>query len=126
LQPDFFTVDKNKQHNRKNKRKIKQRRNEGNWVSDLIVLLSKGDISKYDDILWSVTPDAAEPFIKYQKKEVLFREAVLSFLGVKAHDDIVDDYCMTCQQAGLDIDCEHCSKDIKIEETLEKKTIGNK
>jgi hypothetical protein len=124
LQPDFFTLNKNNSNNRKNKRKFRNTR-EGNWVTELIVLLSKGDITKYSDILWNVTPKGAEFFIKYQNKEVLFREAVLSYLGVKSHDDTMDEYCMTCQQVGLDKDCENCSKDIKVEATIKRKNIGN-
>ncbi len=46
-------------------------------------------------------------------REVLFREAVLSFLGVKDKKKISSQYCMACRQAKKD-HCETCSKKFEV------------
>ena len=66
-------------------------------------------------------------------REVLFREAVLAFMGVKektTKEDVEDSYCKVCKQAKKDVDCSTCSKQIDTSEYLkykeETKTIGYK
>lgn len=53
------------------------------WVGELCVLLSGGDITKRDDILWGYTLQECESYIKPCVRQVIFREAVLAYLGVK-------------------------------------------
>ncbi len=47
-------------------------------------MLAGGDITKGDAILWGHTPTECIPYLKHREREVLFREAVLAFLGVPA------------------------------------------
>lgn len=54
-------------------------------------------------------------------RDVVFREAVLGFLGVKTQEDVKDAYCEACIQAGKD-DCANCSREIEIKK--ENKAIG--
>ena len=46
-------------------------------------MLSDGDITKRDTILWQYTLDECKPYIKYKMRNVLLREAILAYLGVK-------------------------------------------
>lgn len=62
---------------------------------------------------------------------MLFREAVLGFLGVGEKDNKLEDYCRACKisrgiKVGMpDEKCETCSKDFKVtEEKKKEKTIG--
>ena len=63
-------------------------------------------------ILWSAPVAALDPYIRHRRRELLFREAVLSFLGVK--DPVEEErrlsaaYCEACRAAGRDLDCESC------------------
>jgi hypothetical protein len=60
-------------------------------------------------------------------RELVFREAVLSFLGVKTDKDIEDDYCKACKIAKKNTDCSTCNKAIKLSNNeKELKTIGQK
>jgi len=78
----------------------------------VIVFVSKGDISKYDYIKWRVPISRIEKYKKYLVRELLFREAILAFLGVKDSGDSKSELktklCKYCQ----DKNC----KDCKIEE----------
>jgi len=75
--------------------------------------------------MWNCNPDELKPYLDYQVREVLFREAVLQFLGVETHDDVVNEYCEACRTAGKDIDCKNCDKSAIVKEKkTEKKTIG--
>lgn len=83
--------------------------------------MSKGDITKKQDIIWGYTLDEAVPYLDYLHREILFREAILGFLGVKDTKDVLSSYCLACKKSrGLrpedeDEKCDSCSKDIKIE-----------
>jgi len=68
--------------------------------------------------------EEVNPFVKYQQREVLFRDAILSYLGVKSQDEVVDEYCIACRQAGLDKDCASCDRDIKVAEEKKRDRIG--
>lgn len=86
-------------------------------------MLSGGDILKRDDIIWGFTFEDVKPYMDYKSRDYLFREAVLSFLGVKTQKQTEDTYCEVCRAAGKDIDCANCSKEI-VEEKQERKSIG--
>lgn len=73
--------------------------------------------------MWGFTLEEVKPYTEYKYRDLLFREAVLSFLGVKTQKDTEDAYCKVCRDAGKD-DCSHCDRDIKIEKEQEKKSIG--
>ena len=45
-------------------------------------MLTDGDITKRDNVLWEFTLNECKPFIKYKAKNIVFREAILNFLGV--------------------------------------------
>ena len=58
-----------------------------------------------------------EPYLKYRHREILFREAVLAFLGVQVEGEPQtpeDAYCRACREAGLNDDCKACSKEIEV------------
>jgi len=65
-----------------------------------------------------------QPFLEFKLREVVFREAVLNFLGVTTQKDIEDEYCEACRAAKKD-DCASCSRDIVREKTKGEKVIGN-
>lgn len=53
----------------------------------------------------------------YRRREVLFRESVIAFLGGPTEGKPVtpeDQYCQSCREAGLDDDCSACSKEIEV------------
>lgn len=46
----------------------------------MVVLLTDGDITKREEVLWSYTLEEVQPYVKFQSRKVLFREAVIRFL----------------------------------------------
>ena len=70
-----------------------------------MVLLAGGDITKRDDILWGYTIDDILPYVDYRRRDVRFREAILTFLGAgdekepQRRDQAPGEYC-----GGADID----------------------
>jgi hypothetical protein len=123
LQPHFFTIEQSKRDSRKNGRKTKSEKSR-NGTEELCAILTGGDITKRDDIVWGFTLEELKPYIDFKIRDVTFREAVLGFLGVKTKTDIDDAYCQACRQAGKDIDCANCSRDIEVKK--ENKAIGKK
>lgn len=73
------------------------------------MILCRGDITKRDEIAWGYTTNDAAPFLKYLTRDLLFREAVLGFLGVKDGNSERDEYCRLCKKKNPDIDCSECS-----------------
>lgn len=66
-----------------------------------------------------------QPYIKHKSREILFREAVLQFLGVSTKEDTKREYCDTCKRVNPNADCSTCSKEFeKIDE--KGKVIGKK
>lgn len=59
--------------------------------------------------MWNVTPDECGPYLKARKRQVMFREAVIAFLGADP-DALTDEqrqYCTACRAASMD-DCDNC------------------
>lgn len=81
-----------------------------------MVYLSKGDITKRDEILWNCTIDELKPYIKFIERDILFREAVIgTFVDEKKSKGYIEDeYCKACKLTHPDIDCSKCSKDIQV------------
>lgn len=126
MHPHIFAFEKSKRNGRKSVNEDKR----GGWLSEICVALSNGDILKRDEITWGFTLEEVKPYLAFKIRDITFREAVLSFLGVKTQTDIEDEYCTSCKQArGIKSDehdekCETCSKEIVKEEKKENKTIG--
>jgi len=63
-------------------------------------------------ILWSAPVTAIDPYIRHRRRELLFREAVILFLGAKdpveEEERLTAAYCEACRRAGLDSDCDSC------------------
>jgi hypothetical protein len=56
--------------------------------------------------------------LEFIGRDILFREAILGVLGVGKGDktkptNLQDSFCVACKIAKKDIDCEHCSKEVK-------------
>jgi len=49
-------------------------------LDEMVCILAKGDITKKDSIEWGVTLHESRRYLEYQSREILFREAVISFL----------------------------------------------
>lgn len=49
------------------------------YIGQVCVLLSSGDITKRDEILWNYTPGECESYIEFKEREIVFRE---SFIGL--------------------------------------------
>lgn len=83
------------------------------------MILSRGDITKRDEIAWSYTAKDAEPFIEYLKRDLMFREAVLAFLGAgdsrTKEEKLRDEYCKTCRRLKPGMDCSACSRKIEVQ-----------
>ncbi|HQG81826.1 MAG TPA: hypothetical protein PLU14_00325 [Caldisericia bacterium] len=92
----------------------------------MCIILSDGDITKRDNILWNYTLQEIQPYVKHSVRKILFREAVLSFLGVKDLEETDNEYCIACKKSrGVTIDeeddlCKTCNKEIKIENRFNK------
>jgi hypothetical protein len=77
------------------------------------VLLSRGDITKRERILWGYTLEECKPYAEYIQRDVLFREAVIAFLGGGKKQSAEDEYCETCRAAKKD-DCKNCNRQIEV------------
>jgi hypothetical protein len=65
--------------------------------------------------MWAFGPHNSSHFLKNQTREFLFREAILSFFGVKREEeDILSVYCQSCKKANPNIDCNKCSKKVEV------------
>ena len=84
----------------------------------MCVLLCGGDITRRDRILWEYPLEECKPWLKYQERQVLFREAIIHLLvGETAGEKKArteDAYCRACKAAKKDHDCNSCSRDIRI------------
>jgi hypothetical protein len=118
MHPSLFSSRKDKRDRRKGSNKDES---DSEWVTNICVALSGGDILKGQDILWGFTVEETRPYLEYKSRDVLFREAVLSFLGVKTQSDTQDEYCKVCKAANPDMDCSTCDKELEI---IEDKKIG--
>jgi hypothetical protein len=77
--------------------------------------LSKGDITKREEILWGYGIKEVQPYLEFIGREILFREAIIKVLGVGEKGksaNLQDSFCVACKIANKDIDCEHCSKTV--------------
>jgi hypothetical protein len=73
-----------------------------------VLILSGGDITKRDAILWGYTVEEARPYVRFKRRDLLFREAVLYFLGCGDEgQDPNEEYCRACRNLGED-DCANC------------------
>lgn len=59
MQPDTFTFERAVGDHVKNKRE-----SGGDWIEDMCVILTRGDITKRDAILWGYTLAECEPYLK--------------------------------------------------------------
>lgn len=78
MQPDTLTFERTIGGHDKNKRE-----DGSDWIEDVCVTLSRGDITKRDAILWGYTLAECGPYLRACIRDITFREAVLAFLGVK-------------------------------------------
>lgn len=79
-------------------------------------MLCQGDITKKSVIL-NFTLDDVFPFIKYNQREYLFREAILHLLGAE-DKELTDklkkmDYCRACKKTSKR-NCLECDKNIRV------------
>lgn len=88
-------------------------------------MLSKGDITKRDGILWGFTLKEVEPYIKHIKRDLLFREAVIGFLvdEKSSPKGLEDEFCTACKKTNRNLDCSTCSKEFK---KVENEELTNK
>jgi hypothetical protein len=115
MQPDSFDAreadGKNKRNRQSDVRRPGAPGPEGDWIGEAVTILCKGDITKKDDILWGFTPRECEPFLRYGVRDVLFREVVLNFFGVKDNQSEAREknlkYCLACKKAKKD-NCGNC------------------
>jgi hypothetical protein len=77
-------------------------------------------VTKHDAVLWGVMLKQAGPYIEHQQREVLFREAVLAFLGQGQGQAPGDKYCAACRAAKKN-DCGNCDRNITVVETKNSK-----
>ena len=128
MQPDFLTLGKSGQDNRKDNNESEEG---SDYIDSICVNLTKGDVTKRDEILWGFTFEEIKPYLKFVARDVLFREAVLAFMGVKDEtpkESAISVYCKACKQAKKDIDCSTCERNIDSEEYekyQKEKVIGN-
>jgi hypothetical protein len=67
--------------------------------------------------MWLFGPHDSSHFLKNQLRELIFREAILAFLGVGKPDEkqgVEDIYCQNCKQAHPELDCSKCSRKIEV------------
>jgi hypothetical protein len=72
--------------------------------------------------------DECKPFLDYKSRDLMFREAVLSFLGVSDSNPVEDKFCTACKAAKMDKDCKSCSKEFSVsskDNELAQKVSGN-
>ena len=86
------------------------------WISELVCVLAAGDITRKKQIYLTCTLAECEPYLNYRRRDILYREAVLAFLGASGDEPQTpeDTYCRACREAGLDNDCATCSKEIEV------------
>ena len=90
-------------------------------IKEIIVVLSQGDITKQDAIRWKYTLQDCELFLKYHKRQILFRESVIALthwaMGIKDKDMeqsyYLAQYCVACKKSGK-ADCKICDKKLTI------------
>jgi len=68
--------------------------------------------------LWGYGIKDVEPYLEFVGRDILFREAILGVLGVGKGEktkpsNLQDSFCAACKIAKKNIDCEHCSKEVK-------------
>ena len=120
MHPDLFFINKGDKHGKKSNRKDGR----GDWLTDICVTLTGGNILERDRIVWGFTFEEIQPFLDYKVRDMVFRESVLGFLGVTTQKDIEDEYCEACRAAKKD-NCATCTRDIVREKTKGEKVIGN-
>lgn len=60
-----------------------------------------------------MTPEEARPWLKYRSRDLLYREAVIAFLGAGEKEAPEDAYCKACRELGDD-DCANCDRQIEV------------
>ena len=58
-------------------------------------------------ILWGYILAEVRPYIGFKRRDLLFRDAVLHFLGCGEKPEPHEKYCRACRALGED-DCENC------------------
>ena len=70
----------------------------------MLVLLTDGDITKRDKVLYGYTFEEVRPYLKYASRKVLFREAVIKFLIGETKEEkeerLKEQYRKLAQKAG--------------------------
>jgi len=87
----------------------------------MIVILCQGDITKQEAIRWAFTMQDCEPFLKYHKRQILFRESVIALthwaMGIKDKEMEQNyysaEYCTACKKTGKS-DCKNCNRKLTI------------
>jgi len=74
MQPDSISLREDREHGGKDSRE-----DTDDWIETLVCILSGGDITKRDGILWGFTLEECKPYLKYRERQILFREAVIGF-----------------------------------------------
>ena len=78
MQPDSFAFRQISGHDGQCNRKSGD-----GWIGELVAVLTKGDITKREQVLWGYNLKECEPFIEYCAREVRFHKEVLRVLGVE-------------------------------------------
>ncbi len=58
--------------------------------------------------------EECEPYLEYQGRQMLFREGVIAFLGIKDDKEIESKFCETCKAAGMATNCDTCPRTFKL------------
>jgi hypothetical protein len=110
LQPDSITLGEVRDSRGKD---YEDRKTGEDFIDTLCVILTGGDITKRDVVLWSFTLAECAPYIEHKTRDIMFREVILGLLGVNDKGETnKDKYCQACKAAKKNVDCEGCSKEI--------------
>lgn len=64
--------------------------------------------------MWNFGPHNSTYFLKDQTRQMLLREAILSFFGANEKEETTSVYCQSCKQANPNVDCSKCNKSIEV------------
>lgn len=77
-------------------------------------MLSNGDVTKRIQVLFEHPIEELTPYIKYNLRQIIFREAVIGLCGGPAMEQNgttktpQSDYCKVCKTVNKNIDCSKC------------------
>ena len=112
LQPDTFSFREVREHPKQLQKQNKDDEKDGDWIDSICVLLSDGDITKRDELLWRYTLRDCGPYLKHRSREILFRECVIGLVtgGEEGapKETKKELYCRACKAAKKD-NCDTCS-----------------